>query len=143
MGSKSYSTTSTDSSANTAAGGGTLLQDSGNVSIGASRGAQVSISSAETDYGAIASAFGFAGDASRGAFDTAAAALGQVGDLAKAQTAASAATTQQIGDLAQAFQSNGESRTQNTVVLVAGLLTVVGVIGVVAWAWHSSGSKKA
>lgn len=139
---KSYSVSEVDNSAHYLESGSMMAAVSGSGNkVGTSDfmlGDGASYSTTTTDLGAIAKAFDFGTSAQRGAFDFGNNALASVGDLAKAQGEASQRTTEQIGKLAEAFQSNGESRTQNTVLMIAGIGATVLVVGIIAYAWSES-----
>lgn len=142
MGTKS--STRVDSSAKTATDQGrvTTLQGKGNkfgtsdVTVG--KGGTLTVNSTSTDHGAIASAFDFANDSYKESIGFGAKSLDLVGSLAAASQASANSNTRQIGELAENFRSDGESRTQKTVVVLAGVAGVIVVVGIIAWAWSNS-----
>ena len=88
-----------------------------------------------TDHGAIKDALGFSTDTAKGAFSVSMQAIDQISGLAKSQTAAGVQNSQVLADLAESIKTDGASRAQTTMQIVAVVALVVVVGGGALWAW--------
>lgn len=128
--SKSSSSSSVDNSSE-------VVDQSGVTGTAVSAGDNSKIEITATDHGAVAGSFDLVRDTYTESMSFGDRALSMVSSLAQAGQQAAAQSQQQIGQLAESFQSDGESRTQKTILVIAGLTTLVVVA--LAFAQRSNG----